>query len=261
MESLNLNTLATSLPTANLANAEKDLLNDFKAAALSITTLYRSSRTTSKKAYNAGYAAACQDMLQMIQQGVSDSESEGGSGMPTIGRVMDWVEARIEAIRAREEEEEEDEEREKAGHVKIPQPAPAPGLNRAKTVPVQNKDNNTASTSTKHSQPPQSSPPSPSPTIAQRPLLPRTAKSRASTSATPTTTFKQPIINPAGAFSFNVHAPVSTALYTSPSSDTTASPIPVHTSPTPSSSALPAVAAGAKRRHAMMMMLDSTPSA
>jgi hypothetical protein len=30
MESLNLNTLATSLPTANVQNAEKDLLNNFK---------------------------------------------------------------------------------------------------------------------------------------------------------------------------------------------------------------------------------------
>ncbi|ETW79578.1 hypothetical protein HETIRDRAFT_321470, partial [Heterobasidion irregulare TC 32-1] len=98
MESLNLKNLANSLPTSNLANAETDLLNDFKAAALSITTLYRSSRTTSKKAYNAGYASACQDLLQMIQQAVSDSESEGGSGMPTIERVMDWVEARLEAI-------------------------------------------------------------------------------------------------------------------------------------------------------------------
>lgn len=50
----------------------------------------------------------------MIQQGVSDSETEGGSGMPTIERVMDWVEARYEAVRAREEEEEEDEERERS---------------------------------------------------------------------------------------------------------------------------------------------------
>ncbi|KAI0061387.1 hypothetical protein BV25DRAFT_1779381, partial [Artomyces pyxidatus] len=96
--SLNLNTLANSLPTSNLAGAEKELLNNFRAAALSITTLYRSSRTTSKRAYNSGYAAACHDLLQMIQQGVSDSETEGGSGMPTIGRVMDWVEGRLEAI-------------------------------------------------------------------------------------------------------------------------------------------------------------------
>jgi hypothetical protein len=132
MESLNLNTLASSLPTA-YQNAEKDLANNFRgkyistpffcqrsnsclAAALSITTLYRSSRQNSKRAYNAGYAAACQDLLTMIQQGVSldpsgSSDAEGG-GM-TIGRVMDWIEARLEAIKSREEEEEEDEEREK----------------------------------------------------------------------------------------------------------------------------------------------------
>ena len=41
----------------------------------------------------------------MIQQGVSDSETP-----PSIGRVMDWVEARLEAIRAREEEEDEEDE-------------------------------------------------------------------------------------------------------------------------------------------------------
>ncbi|KAI0270436.1 hypothetical protein BC834DRAFT_783416, partial [Gloeopeniophorella convolvens] len=91
--SLNLNALAGSLPNSNLANAEKELLNNFRAAALSITNLYRSSRTTSKRSYNSGYAAACADLLQMIQQVVSDSETP-----PTIGRVMDWVEARLEAV-------------------------------------------------------------------------------------------------------------------------------------------------------------------
>ncbi|OCH88898.1 hypothetical protein OBBRIDRAFT_715987, partial [Obba rivulosa] len=93
--SLNLNMLASSLPTSNLANAEKELANNFKAAALSLTTLYRSSRRTSKRAYNAGYAAACQDLLLMIQQGVSTGES--GPGM-SIGRIMDYIEARLEAI-------------------------------------------------------------------------------------------------------------------------------------------------------------------
>lgn len=143
MESLNLNTLASSLPTANLQNAEKELLNNFKgeqsllsypsedcrrtnivasrrtAAALSITTLYRSSRHTSKRAYNAGYTAACQDLLVTIQQGVSaggidasGSHGSEGGGM-TIGRVMDWIEARLDAIKSREEEEDEDEERER----------------------------------------------------------------------------------------------------------------------------------------------------
>lgn len=54
----------------------------------------------------------------MIQQGVSlnqpGSASDGEGGM-TIGRVMDWTEARLEAIRSREEEEDEEEEKEKAG--------------------------------------------------------------------------------------------------------------------------------------------------
>ncbi|TFK62754.1 hypothetical protein BDN72DRAFT_776736 [Pluteus cervinus] len=119
MESLNLNTLATSLPSGQ-QKAEAELLNNFKSAALSITTLYRSSRQASKRAYNAGYASACQDLLTMIQQGVSvsglstseENSTIGGGGM-TIGKVMDWTEARLEEIKAREEEEDEDEEREK----------------------------------------------------------------------------------------------------------------------------------------------------
>lgn len=97
----------------------------FPAAALSITTLYRSSRKNAKKAYNSGYAQACQDMLNFIQQGVSASSTLGfpdesqaspsstvdGGGM-TIGRVMDFTEARLDAIKALEEDEDEDEEKE-----------------------------------------------------------------------------------------------------------------------------------------------------
>jgi hypothetical protein len=89
---------------------------------LSIITLYRSSRKNSKHAYNAGYATACQDLLNFIQQGVSESDvgqspsgasnNVEGGGM-TIGKVMDWTEARVDAIKEREEEEDEDEEREK----------------------------------------------------------------------------------------------------------------------------------------------------
>lgn len=50
-------------------------------------------------------------MLEFIQHGVSAGgagNEEGGVGGMTIGRVMDWVEARIEAIKAREEEEDEE---------------------------------------------------------------------------------------------------------------------------------------------------------
>ena len=103
------------------------------AAAFSVATLYKTSRRTTKRAYNAGYAAACQDLLAMIQQGVSalptvsthgmgnevDGEESEGRTI-SIGRIMDYVEARLEAIRAREEEEEEDDEREKERERKVP---------------------------------------------------------------------------------------------------------------------------------------------
>ncbi|KAJ7731153.1 hypothetical protein DFH07DRAFT_847782 [Mycena maculata] len=128
-ESLNLNSLVSSLPSHSLnASAEKELLDNFKAAALSITTLYRSSRHASKRAYNSGYAAACRDLMQMLQLGVSDSHTlvtdrnQEEAGM-TIGRVMDWVEARLDAVRCREEEEDEEDERERGCHSSVPNPS------------------------------------------------------------------------------------------------------------------------------------------
>ncbi|KAI0653248.1 hypothetical protein C8Q70DRAFT_1048537 [Cubamyces menziesii] len=123
MESLNLNNLASSLPSSSYANAEKELTNNFRAAALSLTTLYRSSKTASKRAYNAGYAAACHDLLNMIQQGVSTDVDAGRE--VTIGRIMDYIEARLEAIKAREEEEDEEEERAAKAGPSAPKPKPA----------------------------------------------------------------------------------------------------------------------------------------
>lgn len=50
----------------------------------------------------------------MIQQGVSTGESsDGNGGGMSIGRIMDYVEARLEALKSREEEEDEDEEKDK----------------------------------------------------------------------------------------------------------------------------------------------------
>lgn len=59
----------------------------------------------------------------MIQQGVSvggigpaggsTSASAERSNEMTIGKVMDWIEARLEAVKSREEEEDEEEERER----------------------------------------------------------------------------------------------------------------------------------------------------
>jgi hypothetical protein len=126
---------------SNLRRLTCCIISPSKAAALSITNLYRSSRSTSKRAYNSGYAAACADLLQMIQQGVSDSETP-----PSIGRVMDWVEARLEAIRAREEEEDEEDEesaaskKEKDGQTgpgRLKASSSLPRANSAPAVPQQ----------------------------------------------------------------------------------------------------------------------------
>ncbi|KAF8467939.1 hypothetical protein DFH94DRAFT_777472 [Russula ochroleuca] len=52
---------------------------------MSITNLYLSSRSTSKRAYNPGHAAACANLLQMIQKSVSDSETPLRLGGSWIG--------------------------------------------------------------------------------------------------------------------------------------------------------------------------------
>ncbi|KAG8956091.1 hypothetical protein FRC00_005100 [Tulasnella sp. 408] len=121
---MDLSLLRDSLPPRNVAQEDKDLLNDFRAAALSVTTLYKSSLRNSKKAYNEGYATCLRDVLNFIQAGVSaegrmtelgGNDGSGalglnlnfdvdGKGM-TIGRVMDWVEGRLEMITSEEEED------------------------------------------------------------------------------------------------------------------------------------------------------------
>ncbi|KAF8466778.1 hypothetical protein DFH94DRAFT_780087 [Russula ochroleuca] len=285
MESLNLNALAGSLPNSNLASAEKELLNNFRAAALSITNLYRSSRSTSKRAYNSGYAAACADLLQMIQQSVSDSETP-----PSIGRVMDWVEARLEAIRAREEEEDEEDEesaaskKEKEGQGqtgRLKASSSLPRANSAPAVPQQATREQGPLAPSKLSQaittgpspPSPSTPPSP-PATTLRPLstpttttpASRTLKPRAFAAAiqakenphltsamTPTTmTMMPPIHHP---FPTSPGSP-------SPFTFTAFPPLPASAAPT-DALAIPlplplTVSAGAKRRHAMMVLADDS---
>ncbi|KAJ3536843.1 hypothetical protein NM688_g6779 [Phlebia brevispora] len=272
---MNLNNLANSLPTSNLANAEADLLNTFKAAAMSITTLYKSSRRTSKRAYNAGYAAACQDLLLMIQQRVSAGETgdaEGG-GM-TIGRIMDYIEARLEAIRSTEEEEEEENEkdrererRQSAGATSRPTGSSNMKALTPSTSALRSRDSVVSPPLTPLSPPNvqstttfmRSGSPSPSPAAPLRNAtssLQRQSKARLLqlSNASP----KEAIINPtASSFTF----PATTVL-------STASDAPLATIPFPSVPAVSAVTAepvpevaGTKRRHAAMMDASSSGAA
>lgn len=80
------------------------------AAALSITTLYKSSLATSKQAYSAGYQACLTDVLQFVQAGVSiqgQGANVGAEGL-TIGRIMDWIEGRLEAIGTADDDDDDD---------------------------------------------------------------------------------------------------------------------------------------------------------
>jgi len=60
----------------------------------------------------------------MIQQGVSAGGDHAGENPMSVGRIMDWVEARCGAIKAREEEEDEEEQKEKEKDPQPPQSGP-----------------------------------------------------------------------------------------------------------------------------------------
>lgn len=81
----------------------------------------------------------------MIQQGVSvgglgSSASESSHGADndgmTVGRIMDWIEARLEAIKAQEEEEDEEEEREKEKERARAAPSVPPNHNKPSVPPA-----------------------------------------------------------------------------------------------------------------------------
>ncbi|KAJ3848750.1 hypothetical protein EV368DRAFT_68000 [Lentinula lateritia] len=271
--SLNLTTLASSLPSP-YQNAEKDLLNNFKAAALSITTLYRSSRNASKRAYNAGYASACNDILLMIQQGVSvegiehtpnHGSSETGSTTPsssqgkgmTIGKVMDWIEARMDAIKSREEEEEEEEERERERERATTSTASTAGPATAANPSAKSVTGSKPPIQLKSAREQSFSPPPATLRQAQR-AHNKSSRTQAQTkgdSSLPSSPLvpsvdRSALHNPT-TFNFvpEDHAAFPSVASSSPPLLSTLSSFPDH---------VPAVTAGAKRRHAVMMMLDSS---
>ncbi|KAG2354402.1 hypothetical protein BDR07DRAFT_1429592 [Suillus spraguei] len=271
--SLDLNGLAKSLPAANLEKAEKDLLNNFKAAALSITTLYRSSRHASKRAYNAGYATACQDLMSMIQQGVStggvalSGSSNPAGDVMTIGRIMDWIEARMEAVKAREEEEDEDEDREKEKErARGGVPASRPDTNKDSTPRHVFSGDTTRNTvlpgpSSSHLEQ-QTTVPAPltphSPFTLNIPNVPNRQTSPTPCTMPPARQPSHPYASQRPSKSRASGAKKDNPTCLTPSENLFRTPpIPAATSVT-GDSTFPDYTAGAKRRHAVMMMLDST---
>ncbi|GHJ88661.1 hypothetical protein NliqN6_5063 [Naganishia liquefaciens] len=130
---MDLSSLYTTLasPPGQLQQAEIDMMEKFKAAALSITNLYKSSVHTSKHAYSAGYGACLNDIQQILEASLSGpsasshtqynnperlrqlaQDQDASTAGRTLARLMDWIEARQEAMKLEAEDEKEEEQRE-----------------------------------------------------------------------------------------------------------------------------------------------------
>ena len=107
-----MRSLNTSLPRASPRRAQQpseDLLSAFKAAALSVTSLYKSAATEQARARAAGYQDALDDLLLFMDKenlGVGDGEG---------WRLRQWATERFDGGTSanRESDEEEDEEEDK----------------------------------------------------------------------------------------------------------------------------------------------------
>lgn len=84
---------------------------------MNIKALYKSAIEAHKRSFDAGYSTALNDILNFIQQGVSSNDHKrthpsgmDGEGM-TIGRIMDFLEARLEAIGTQEEDVQSDDDK------------------------------------------------------------------------------------------------------------------------------------------------------
>ncbi|OCF76742.1 hypothetical protein I204_02443 [Kwoniella mangroviensis CBS 8886] len=115
---MDLSTLRSTLPPG-LADAERDMGDKFRAAALSITNLYKSSLGYTKQAYNVGYSAALADVLSTVQSSIG----AGQDAEQTLSRLMDWADARQAAISAFAAEDTDD------------LPVPAPITKRPTAIP------------------------------------------------------------------------------------------------------------------------------
>lgn len=222
----------------------------------------------------------------MIQQGVSTggiapSDNNAHGDEMTVGRILDWIEARMEAVKSREEEEDEDEERERA---RVTPPSTRSDVHKDTHTFPSSSSQKPSQTPSNPYRPgdgpvryhPSNSPvkpltpyqPAPAPLTPHSPVLSNNVNlphRPSSPSPTPT----RPSI--ASTHSRVTKARPQNARKDIP--DTASTPLTPSTSfplaPSENLFRVPAIAttlpdsdfsAGAKRRHAVMMMLDATPS-
>ncbi|KAH7104038.1 hypothetical protein BKA62DRAFT_695406 [Auriculariales sp. MPI-PUGE-AT-0066] len=192
MDALSMKNLASTLPQSSQQSAN-DLNAKFKDAALAITTLYRASTAAQKRAHDAGYHAALQDMLAFIRGGLSDG------AVMDIGAIMDYAEARAAAVA----DEDDDDSGPTPPH---PQPAPQPGVPPAKDKSKSKSSSSSTAPAAKENLPARSarrngkrssvspSPPDSSLTVGGKKLHTHTHRTQAQTSADEASRASSPVI-------------------------------------------------------------------
>jgi len=142
---MDMSKLRDSLPAGGRTDA--DLTNDFKAAALSITKLYKSSLAASESAWSAGYQAALCELVEKLA-GPGDSDEP-----VTVDDIREWARARMDAIgpaassgdisdeeRERERERERDERERRSVPPPVRQSKPSTKIDEAsERTPVANE--------------------------------------------------------------------------------------------------------------------------
>ena len=143
--------LSTSLPTTRRRQDQPELLSDFKAAALSVTNLYKTAAASQDRARAAGYQDALDDLLAFLDRenlGLMDGEG---------WRVRQWATERLADDGTQKQEAGSDDDGDVAEAVRssspeVPRkPAPAPAL----AVSSSELTEETSSRRTAVSEPPQ----------------------------------------------------------------------------------------------------------
>ncbi|GAA5863651.1 hypothetical protein JCM1840_000092 [Sporobolomyces johnsonii] len=105
MESLNH--LGSALPPEQGEEMQKA----FRQAALALTGLYKSGKQAAAKAYITGKKEALQDVLEFLQASLDHPHpsSSAAAGPLSVGRLIDYICARQEALKAEEEDNDDDD--------------------------------------------------------------------------------------------------------------------------------------------------------
>lgn len=156
--------LSTSLPQPRRRNDAPELLPDFKAAALSVTNLYKTAAASQSKAREAGYQDALDDLLAFLDRvnlGLMDGEG---------WRVRRWATERLDNTQMQEQQrkqgsdDETEEDVQGRRHHRAESRSSSPEMRR-KAPPVEkvssdSEDAVTETIRTTASEPPQAQPPS-----------------------------------------------------------------------------------------------------